>query len=243
MNITYINPYPLSTSQTWGASSLQFTGSANQVFWWLSSLDSNLSLTNPTGSDIFTVDKTTFAMTPVTRIPSTGCASVAFANVGGNTYLFNQNIVNWMDVYSYNTTTYIATKVAGIQIPTAYFFIRQVFTIVIGTNVYIYSLPSWPGFSPSTYNVLGSQPAYVLLFNTTTNVLSILSSFTYYNATSFQLESISIRPSKTYLVSGSVAQNKILFYDITNPVNVQLVGEIQVNNIVNHTTCLIQKEE
>ena len=236
MTNTYVNPYPFSTSQTWVASSLLFTGASNEVFWWISSLGSNLSLTNPTGSNIFSVNKSTFTMTPVTTITSTGCASLAFAQTGSNTYLFNQNITNWLDVYSYNTSTFVATKITGIQIPTTYFFIRQVFTIVSGTNVYIYSLPSWPGFAPSSYNVLGSQPACVLLFDTTTNSLSIISTFTYFNATSFQTESISIRPTKTYLVSGSIGQNKVLFYDITNPLNVTVVSEIQANNIVNHTT-------
>jgi hypothetical protein len=236
MTNTYVNPYPLSTTQTWVASSLLFTGPSNEVFWWISSLGSNLSLTNPTGSDIFSVNKSTFAMTPVTAISSTGCASLAFAQTGANTYLFNQNITNWLDVYTYNTSTFVATKITGIQIPTTYFFIRQVFTIVNGTNVYIYSLPSWPGFAPSSYNVLGSQPAFVLLFDTTTNNLSIISTFTYFNATSFQTETISIRPTKTFLVSGSIGQNKVLFYDITNPLNVTVVSEIRANSIVNHTT-------
>jgi hypothetical protein len=236
MDFITVNPYPLNTAQTWVASSLLFTGASNEVFWWISSLDANLNLVNPTGSDIFTLNKTTYAMTPVTRISSTGCASLAFAKTGANTYLFSQNITNWMDVYSYNTSTFVATKITGIQIPTFYFFIRQVFTIVIGTNIFVYSLPSWPGFAPSSYNVLGSQPAFVLLFDTITNTLSIVSTFSYYNSTSFQLESLSIRPTKTYLVSGSIGQNKILFYDITNPANVQISSEILCNNIVNHTT-------
>jgi hypothetical protein len=234
MNLTYITPLT-GASKTSVASAVNFTGASNEIFYWISSVDQTEDIINPTGSNIFKIDPTSFEMTFVTLIPSTGAASCAMAKNGGNTYLFNTNIYNWMDVYSYNTSTFIATRITGIQIPTTYIFLRQVFTIIDGTNIYIFSLPRWPGFDPATYNSNASKPAFVFLFDTSTNIITLISTFTYYNSNSFLDESLSIRTDKIYLISGAVGQNKILFYDITDPYNVFIRSELQANSVLGHT--------
>jgi hypothetical protein len=206
--------YTQIVSQTW------FTGS-NKIFATISSIIGT-SLTSSTGSSIFTVDPNTFTMTKVARLNSTGAGSVAYADIGSQIYLINNDLQNFLSVYDFNTTTYVLTYLNGIQLPSLYFFLRTVFTIRDGTDFYIYSLPCGAGFNPSTYFRELRQTGFVLKYSTTLNSLSIINSLQFDVGATLNYAALSLRPDtgKKYWFKSAFNKNQILIYDITNPYSV-----------------------
>lgn len=200
------------------------------MFNWNSSLP-NLSLTGSTDTKIFTVDPNSFDYNFVRSVPTTGAASCGFAQIVNNTYLFSQNIGNYMDVYMFNTTTFGLSRITGIQIPDTYVFVRNIFTTKIGTDIYIWSLPRADGFLPSSYWLFEEGTAYVLKFDTITNMISIVNTFKIAKDIGYKAVCLSVRPYNTYLYNVSSPANKIECYDITNPYNIVKEQSIDANSV------------
>ena len=224
---TYITIPEPGIASTTVANGVGFTGPNYEVFLWVSSLDSSQNLTNPTGSSIYLVDKNTFSTTRVARLSSTGAGSLAYSKIGTTIYLVNQNITNYLDVYTFNTSTYLLTYKVGIQIPSAYFFLRQLFIIDNNTDLFIYSFPQGPGADPRTYYSEDYFTAYVLKYDSIANTISIINTLPAIKDWTAHLISLSKRPDKLYLLYPAASQNKVYIYDITDPYNITIKNYIQ----------------
>jgi hypothetical protein len=231
MDFVIVTPETGSAASLWVNSNIFFTGSGNW-FYWNSNLP-NLSLTGSTNTKIYTLDTNTFNLFNVQTVPTTGAASCAMCQVGGITYLFSQNIANYMDVYSFNTTTFALTRLTGIQIPDTYIFTRNVFTTKIGTDIFVFSIPKVNGSSPAAYWLLVEGIVFVTKFDTLTNTASIINSFKMCKDSGYNAQALSFRPNKTYLYSVNIAQNKIDCFDITNPYSISKKTSIDGNSTSN----------
>ncbi len=232
---TFVVPETGTRDYSLVCTSTAFTGASSQVFMWISTLPGTANLQSPTGSKIYTVNKTSnFSMTGVAFVPSTGAASVCHATLGGTTYLLNKNLTNYVDIYSFNTTTYARTRLAGLQIPSLYFFIHRIFFTTSGTDIYFYLIPEGPGLLPNTYWNQVTETAYILKYDTITPALTVYNSFQcpILNREPANMF-LSPRGSNRYLYLLSPSQNKILVYDISSPSNIVLLNYIQTNTSVN----------
>ncbi len=232
---TFITPETGTSAYNLVGTSTAFTGSSSQLFMWISTIPGNANLQSPTGSKVYFVNKTTdFSMTGVAFIPSTGAASVCSAVLGGTTYLLNKNLTNFVDIYSFNTTTYARTRLTGLQIPSTYFFMHRIFFTTSGTDIYFWLIPEGPGLLPNTYWSQVTETAYVLRYDTIGTALTVYNSFQcpILNREPANMY-LSPRGSNRYLYILSPSQNKILVYDISSPANIVLLNYIQTNTSVN----------
>ena len=228
MSITY--PETGTTNNVYNNTSFLFTGTSNELYFLISTVV-NLNINYSTGTKIFSVDKNSFQMTQVALIPTTGAASCAFSQLGSLTYIFNQNISNYMDVYTFNTSTNILTRITGIQIPDSYIFTRNIFTYKIGTDIFIYSIPKTSGVNPASFFLLTEGLATILKFDTIFNSISIINTFSIPRDDGYNAQSISFRPSKKYLYSVAPNKNRVVSYDITDPYNIIKKADILSNSI------------
>jgi hypothetical protein len=233
MRLSYTVPEPAPTGPIlWVNSGIVFTGPAptNQLFYWNSSIP-NLVVSAPTGTNIFTLDRNTFATSYIQSVPTTGAASCAFAQTGAYTYLFSQNISNYMDVYTFDTSTYAVTRITGVQIVDSYIFARFVFTIRRGTDIFIFSSPKSSGNSPVTYWLLTESLTTVLKFDTLTNTLTVINQFLASRDIGYNAMNLSLRPSGQYWYKLSGSTNRIDIFDITNPYSVVKRSSIDCNAV------------
>jgi hypothetical protein len=221
------NNFTQTITQVW------YTGS-NKIFACISSMDGT-NLVGSTGSSIFTVDPDTFAMTKVARLNSTGAGSLAYADVASQIYLFNVNLFNFLDVYTFSTSTYTLTKQASIQLPSTYFFPSCVFTIRDGSDVYIYVFPNGAGFDPKTYFRELQQIGFVLKYSTSSNTLTLINSLLLDVGATLNYACISIRQDtgKIYFYKTSFNKNLILVYDLTNPYVINQLPSINAASNMN----------
>jgi hypothetical protein len=203
-------------------SSIPFTGTNSDLFLWISYSKGNLIAT-ATGSKIYYVDKNNgFGMTGVGWIPSTGGASLCHCYYGGTTYLLSKNLTNYVDLYTFNTTTYSLTRITGIQVPSTYNFLFSIGYTINGTDIYFFMIPLLPGLTLSSYWYLAGQTAYVLKYDTITTILTVHNTIPNLGYLYTQGIDISIRDTSNYLIVQSTPQSNIQIYDVTNPSNIIL---------------------
>jgi hypothetical protein len=237
LSFKVISPETGSANTLWVNSSIFFTGTnSNELFYWNSNVP-NLNVSLSTNTKIFTINKNSFTSTLIQTIPTTGAASCAFCKLGGVTYLFSQNISNYLDVYTFDVTTYIVTRITGIQIPDSYIFTRNLFTTKIGTDIYIWSIPKTSGNSPASFWILSEGVVFVTKFDTILNVCTVINTFNMARDTGYNALILSFRPNNTYLYSVSYPTNKIVCFDITNPYNIVKKQSIDANSVNNIFTC------
>jgi hypothetical protein len=226
-NYVIPEPSPVTTqivAQTW------FTGS-NKIFACISSIVGT-NLAGSTGSSIFTVDPTTFSMTKVARMDSTGAGSVAYSEISGQIYLFNVNLYNYIDVYTFDTTSFALVLKASIQLPSTYFFTRTIFTVRDGSDVYVYAFPNGAGLNPSTYFRELRNTGFVLKYSTTLNTISIINSLELDLGQTLNYASLNLRSDtgKKYFYKAAFNKNLVLVYDITDPYNIFELPVITTNS-------------